>query len=345
MAATRNHSSDPISNLNLQLAERGVLAFFGMLCLLGVLSRLQFTVTQLRLAEVQNDTRSVEALTAKLSDASAGRRLSTEALRLLSVGHWPAWVDWTLIQVLLNADAGRIPPGQRAPIFWGLAAITELDPAHWIAYFAGGNLLSILNRDREGALELLQKGERFRKEQLSRDYPLSFKREHWSQEWMIPLMLGYLYLFEFEDLQSAARSYQEAASIAGAPPYLQSLVRRFEKPGGTYEVGLRHLRFLLSQLDRPAANSDLRATIERKIGLLEGAHARFGLQQQWQAFLAQKPSIRRDNLPAIEVAWSRFVQTLPTTALEDPRGGRFVLDPKTSQVVSTEVHERVLGLD
>lgn len=104
-----------------------------------------------------------------------------------------------------------------------LEAITELAPRFETAYEAGGNVLSILVDDREGAYKILKKGtERFP----------GNSRLHY--------LLGFHLLYSMHDMEGAAAELTTAAKTGGQS-WLLSLAGRLYSKAGQAELGIRVL--------------------------------------------------------------------------------------------------------
>lgn len=173
----------------------------------------------------------------------AEKRVDPTLARAMSFGNEPALVDWLWLQAMLDPSIAHVRVGSRASIFYDLILITSVDPAFYEAYLHGGNLLAVVRDDDDGALELLRRGESFRKGGLA-EYGEAFRERFWANEWAIPLALAYVELYEKEDLPAAAESFRAAAAVSGSPPYLASLSKRLATVEGQYDVGIRLALFL-----------------------------------------------------------------------------------------------------
>lgn len=252
----------------------------------------------------------------------------------LSFGHLPLAIDWLWLATLQNDSTERLPEGQHDQLYSDLNLVTDLDGAFFEAYEAGANLLAVVRSDGVGAKELLLKGDRFRKSELPK-MPESFKQRFWSRAWSIPVLLGYTYLFELNDLPSAAVHFREAATVPGAPPYLQSLADRLAKPGGEYAVGLRLINYLISG----ATDDRVREELTRKRESLYLAQYLADLNRSFGQFLLARPSARE----SLASRWKTFVRE-NGIALKDPWGGVLSLSD-AGKIVSSTPHVRVFGLE
>ncbi len=243
--------------------------------------------------------------------AERGRKIDARAYRMMTLGHWTAALDWLMVRFLIEDPAySHVAPGTHPPSYDTLDLATDLDPAFYDLYTTGANYLSVVRNDAPGALHLLKKAEHFRTLELP-SWPHDFREQHWSAEWYVPMLLGYVHLYEMENLPEAAEAFRVAGRLSGAPRYLQDLSQRLAQPGGEYEVGIRLLRFMLIS----EKNEPTRVILEKKLqSLLVGKYL--------------------DNL-------NRQVGTLPKT---DPWGGKIFMNEK-GRIVSTTAREKVLGLE
>lgn len=163
--------------------------------------------------------------------------------RFLTFGHAPSSVDWLLIRFLVDSNLTHVKPGEETEVFRILNLATDLDPAFFELYTAGGNFLAVARNDREGSRKILQKGDQFLNGDL-KSYPSSFVETVWKDRWRIPFTLGYVYLFEFQDLPNAVRTYAQLQTIPTTPPALRARAERIQTPEGQYSVGLNTLALL-----------------------------------------------------------------------------------------------------
>lgn len=258
----------------------------------------------------------------------------------LTFGHLPAAVDWLLIRILTE-DPGysRLPKGVHPPAYYDLTLATDIDPAFYNLY-SSGSLLILLRDDVDGALELLLKGRRFLQESLP-SYPEEFRSRFWSRQWYLPMLIGYMYVFELDNMPKAAEAFMEAGVYPGAPAFLSSLAKRFQEPGAQYEVGLRLLNFLLGGLPNDGSKRKMEA---KKATLLLQYHL-FRINQAFQEFLTSVGGqAKRGRAPQadLEQYWNRFLREKQVSDL-DPIGGRLSVD-RNGRVVTTTQFQPVFGL-
>lgn len=316
--ATKNH---PL-NWN---AWTAVIAIFGFLALQTVLEH------QLRLRA----TPTYEPV----SEDSA--RWHPKLFEILSFGHLPLAVDWLWMKTLQDPAITPVGPHAHPRAYYDLNLATDLDPAYFEVYTAGANLLAVIRSDGAGARDLLLKGRRFLEHELPR-YQEEFKLRHWGSSWNIPLLLAYVYLFELNDMPHAAEAFQQAAELPRAPTYLQSLSARLSKPGGSYEVGIRLLNFMISGQEVEA----LRLPLEEKRNSLIVGQYLFHLNDGFLSYLKANSKYRQSDRVSrteMETYWRHFQrdQRLPS---QDPWGGRLSVS-ENGRIVTTTVHKTVFGLE
>jgi hypothetical protein len=207
--------------------------------------------------------------------------ISASAVKMLSFGQDPVVTDWLWIRFLSDPSIARTTKGIKTAIFRDLDLATELDGKFFEAFFFGASLLSVIRDDSESALTLLLKAQRFRKQSLHL-LPENFREEFWSDEYVIPLTLAYLYIYELDDLPNGAAAFQEAATLPKAPAYLQSLIEKLKTTAGQIEVGLKYTAFLSAVFkDNPGALERLE---RRKRGLITFQYL-FEMNKNYLVFL------------------------------------------------------------
>ncbi|MDR3608029.1 MAG: hypothetical protein P4M08_11695 [Oligoflexia bacterium] len=270
-----------------------------------------------------------------------GSRWDPEIFSILSFGQLPAAIDSIWIDVLLDDRIAKVPRWMHASIFYDLDLVTRLDPAFYQAYHAGANLLAVVRDDIAGAKELIERGDAYRKEQLPHQSP-EFQADYWPYPWAIPLLGGYIGLFEENDIPSAARYFKEAAEVPGAPGYLHNLEMRLSRPGGEYDVGLRLLNHMIASAPNTTAKQEL---ISRRNSLMVGQYL-FDMNHAFKGFLSANRNYRSQasvSSAQMEKYWHEFMKSGRYAAL-DPWGGRLWID-QSGRVNTTTAHEKVFGLD
>jgi hypothetical protein len=268
-------------------------------------------------------------------------QLNPRVARALSVGHLATVVDSLWIRSMLDPAINHVAPGDHPPAYYDLDLASRLDPAFFDVYSAGGLMLAVIRDDDEGSRILVERGEAFRRNELGRQ-PEILRKRFWPDAWRLPMLLGYIYLFELSDAKAAGGAFAEAARIEGAPEFLTWLANRFARPGGAYEVGGRLLTQMIDLEKDPRARETL---VEKRKSLYLGRYLS-DLDRQFREFLSRDRSYQEDGkLSATELEgyWERFrrAQKIP---LEDPWGGKVSIDA-SGRVRSTTARIKVFGLD
>jgi hypothetical protein len=254
-----------------------------------------------------------------------------DLFRAITFGHLAAGVDLLWLRTITDPAYAHVLPGHHAPAFYNLDLATDLDPAFYELYELGSYALTIVRDDNTGARDLLRKGIHFYREDL-KNYPPGFAERYWTRPYSLYITLAYVYLYELNDMPSAAQVFREAAALPGAPAYLSKLKERLEKPGGEYEVALKLVDFLIQSAPDDAARDRL---LEKKRSLLL-ARLLFGMNQDFESYRAQH---RR----SAQEAWEEFKQVRGVPS-RDPWGGRLKLGD-SGKIVSETPHEKVFGLE
>jgi hypothetical protein len=274
--------------------------------------------------------------------AEVASRWTPALFKAVTFGHWTAGVDWLWIKTLSNPSIAHMAKGERAPIFYDLDLASDLDPAFFDIYYAGAHLLAVIRDDGEGARDILQKSEPFRKTGLA-NFPSTAISRYWKDEWTIPMLQAYVNLFELSDMKAAGHYFVEAAALPGSPQYLVSLAKRFEKPGGEYDVGLRLLNFMLTS----AKTSEEKTRLEKKRTSLFLAQFLNEVNTGFLKFLRSRPNYSGSHatVPAAQLNayWKAFRKEAAVPA-SDPFGGALSID-SSGRVVSTTPREKIFGLE
>lgn len=264
---------------------------------------------------------------------SASFRWHPLLYRLLTFGHTPSSVDWLLIRFLVDSNLTHVKPGEETEVSRILYLATELDPAFFELYTAGGNFLAVARNDRDGALKLLKKGDLFLNGGL-KSYPKSFIDSKWKDRWRIPFTLGYVYLFEFQDLSNAVRTYAELQTIETTPPALRARAERIQTPEGQYNVGLNTLALLKQWHEK---DEGMVAELQLKERMFLFAKDLYFWNQGFTTFLEKKRTPR-----AAEIFSSyRRIAKVPE---RDPFGGKIFFNQATGLIETETPQMPVLGL-
>ncbi len=194
-----------------------------------------------------------------------------------------------------------------------LDAATELDPKYQVVYYLGGTALVALDRRPDEAVLLLEKGRRV----LPGD-------------WQIPYLLGYTYLFYYQDYATAARYIEDAAAKVGRPTYLTGLAVRLHAEAGSQDAALAFLDRMRREASDPAVRAGLEqrmaeVVVDRDLRAIDAASARFRAERG------------RPPETVVELVRAGFLAAVP----EEPFGGRYLIDPETGLASSSSGHGRL----
>ena len=121
------------------------------------------------------------------------------------------WID-----LLQRAKVDPVPPNHVSWEYTRLDTLTTLDHNFEQAFHFGAAFLSVFRQDKLGAKKILQKW-------------VNYRPNHWRAHYY----LGYHLYFELGDYSDAARHVLKAASLDGAPSWLNSLgIRLLSETGG-----------------------------------------------------------------------------------------------------------------
>jgi hypothetical protein len=268
-------------------------------------------------------------------------RFNPTLVRTLSFGYLPVAIDWILIQCLVDTTMNKVVPGQHTLFYYKLELMTDLDPESLETYLMGGNLLAVIQEDGIGAKNLLMKGYHFLKNELS-SYPQNFQTQYWSQPWRIPMLQAYVHLFVLEDIHQASLAFHDAAQYSDAPAYLARLEKRFQRPGGEYEVALKLVKFLENTTRDERVIAELR---KKSDNLFKGQYL-FELNQAFLNFLRTQQGYQKTesfSKDQMQNYWKDFLRTSQTPE-QDPWRGSIYLN-SIGKVETTTPHVGVFGLE
>jgi hypothetical protein len=157
----------------------------------------------------------------------------------LSGGFAPALADVYWIRVAaVSADELDGPAADR--LYDLVDHVTTLDPKFAPAYHQGALLLSIAARRPDLSDKVLEKA-----------------RAEFPGQWVFPFYLGFNAFYHRTDFPQAAVYMAEAAGLPGAPPYLNSLARRFADETTNREVARELLDRMLRATQDPVIHQRL----------------------------------------------------------------------------------------
>jgi len=138
--------------------------------------------------------------------------INTNLLVLMSAGNKRLFSDLLWIQTLIESDLDHYKKKDlNSWLYLRFSAIQALDPKFYENYNYGGQFLSIIKDDLEGANELYVKGLR----QYPDDYKLNFQA-------------GFLNYFERRDFVTAKKYLEKILDHPKSPDYLRSIIHKLE---------------------------------------------------------------------------------------------------------------------
>jgi len=198
-------------------------------------------------------------------------------------------------------------------IYRALDVITTLDPKFVRVYEAGGIALVTLVVLPEESNRILEKGV-----------------QNNPDVWTLPYLLGFNYYFELHDDARAADYIARASRLPGAPEYLAGFASRLYVSAREPQVAIDFLARMYEQTSDHNVKQILErrlkeVVVERDLQTLEEAIARY--RQRYK----HAPATLQD------LVGPGFLRELP----REPFGGRYLYDPATQTVRSSEVKERL----
>ncbi|RPH78070.1 MAG: hypothetical protein EHM80_11120 [Nitrospiraceae bacterium] len=238
---------------------------------------------------------------------------SGDYLRMASLGYRELAADLLWLQAIQVMGERKLSVEEGHWLYDAVDRITTLDPKFVRAYEAGSHALCILVVMPEESNRLLEKGMR-----------------HNPQEWKLPFLLGINYYFELADDEKAAEAMAKAASLPGAPDGIARLAAKLFVSAKSPQQAVE----LLAKVYEETSDENVRKTlevrlkesiVERDIQILEQAISRY------QAKYSHRPEHMEDLVEP------GLLQKLP----REPFGGRYLFEPATGAVRSSEVTERM----
>jgi len=169
-----------------------------------------------------------------LPDGKVLRVLSLGFDRLIADLFWLRTVNYIGDQT--SADAGFPAAPRLAEL------VTDIDPQFETVYTVMNSVLTVLSRQPQAAVALLDKG---------------IRHIDW---WKLHFLQGYNHIFETKDYEKAAEQMRLAASKEGAPPYLSLLASRIYAQAGDPETAMV---FVKARMDMAATDEERENLAER----------------------------------------------------------------------------------
>jgi hypothetical protein len=261
-------------------------------------------------------------------------------VKLLTLENTAAVTDWLFLQSLEEIGVSPIVKGQHSAVYYDLDLISELDPAYFDVYQIAGNVLNVIDRDGEGAKQLLLKASAYSHDVLP-NAEGSIREGYWQNPWQIYVLLAYTYLFHLDDMLHASEAFQEAALSPGSPEYLQRLARRLKRMGGEYEVGIKLLGFMIQTATVPR----VRVSLEQKRKDLFVAQYVFDLNQSFMHYLKLQPLYNSSGVISAQQMDTYFKDFVRHNQISrtDPWGGEIGLG-EGGKIITATPYQSVFGL-
>ncbi len=240
-----------------------------------------------------------------------------EHLRIAVLGYHQVVADLLWIPVIQAMGERTVSEQAGHWIAHALDVITTLDPKFIRAYEAGGLALTTLVTMPEESNRLLQKG-----------------IGHNPDVWELPFLLGFNYYFDLQDDLRAAEYIAKASRLPKAPAYLASFAARLYVSARDPEDAV----VFLAQVYAQTTDKNMKQIFERR---LKEAIVERDLQLLEEAISRYRERNKRVPERLEDLIGPGLLRELP----REPFDGRYVYDPPTGTVRSSEMKERlqVLG--
>jgi len=236
-----------------------------------------------------------------------------EYLRIAVLGYHQVVADLLWIQVIQAMGERKVTEEAGHWIAHALDVITTLDPRFVRVYEAGGIALTTLVVLTEESNRLLEKG-----------------IQHNPEAWKLLFYLGFNYYFELHDDQKAAVYIARASRLPGAPDFLVGFAVRLYASAHTLQDAID----FLGQMYAQTSDANVKRALERR---LKEAVVERDLQLLEQAIVRYRGLYKRAPARLKELVGPGLLRELP----REPFGGRYLYDPQTQSVRSSEVQERL----
>lgn len=250
--------------------------------------------------------------------------LPAGAYRLVASGQLSTVVDALWITALQDPSYAPVAPGQKSSNAPLIELITELDPGHLANYLYAGIILGITRRDTVTAVDLLRKGDAFYRKETP---------AYWFRPWRVPFFLGWLLLFDLQELAEASQAFLRVARFPDVPEFIVRYAERGRTLEGTYNMGLRTLTTMIEQEKNPEQKKALE---RRKFRLFVTSYIHT-LDERFRSFV-----IRQGGSKPFRLLWPRFLRA-ERVPLRDPWGGLLSLDAR-GRIQTTTPFDRSFSL-
>lgn len=151
--------------------------------------------------------------------------INTKFLSILSAGHKRLITDLLWTQTLIESDTEHYNKKDlNSWLFLRFKTISVLDPTFYENYLYGGQFLSIMKDDLEGASYIFDKG-----------------LTHYQDDYDLNYNAGFLYYFEMGDYKRGLKNIEKIQFHSRAPSFFPSVVNKLKM-----ETGVLDLKTILS---------------------------------------------------------------------------------------------------
>lgn len=155
-----------------------------------------------------------------LSKQLTAINMNKKFLSFMSAGHKRFITDLIWIQTLIESDSEHYKNKDlNSWLYLRFLTISELDPFFYQNYLYGGQFLSIIKDDLEGASVIFDKGLKFYPD----DYDLNYNA-------------GFLYYFEMGDYKKGLLNIEKIQFHSKAPTFFPSLVNKLKLETGSLDL-------------------------------------------------------------------------------------------------------------
>lgn len=240
-----------------------------------------------------------------------------EYLKAAVLGYEHFVADLLWLQAIQAMGERKVTDEAGQWIYHALDVITTLDPIFIRVYVAGGIALTTLVTMPEESNRLLQKGMR-----------------HNPDVWELPFLIGFNYYFDLHDDLRAAEYIARASRLPKAPAYLAPFAARLYVSARDPEDAV----VFLAQVYAQTIDENMKRVLERR---LKEVMVERDLQLLEEAISRYRARNKRAPDHLEDLVKPGLLRALPP----EPFGGRYLYDPLTGTVRSSEMKERlqVLG--
>ena len=236
-----------------------------------------------------------------------------EYLRGAVLGYEQVVADLLWIQAIQAMGERKVTEEAGHWIYLALDVITTLDPKFVRVYEAGGIALVTLVVLAEESNRILEKGMKYNPD-----------------VWTLPYLLGFNYYFELHDDAQAADYIAKASRLPKAPEYLASFATRLYVSAREPQVAID----FLAQMYEQTSDENIKRILERR---LKEVVVERDLQLLEEAISRYRERYKRAPERLEDLVGPGLLHSLP----REPFGGRYLYDPQTQTVRSSEMRERL----